>query len=146
MPKWRNGRRKGLKILRWKHHAGSSPALGTRCDGFIRLFLLRRRSFLFRRPSPGAAMRQNYNRGRFFQTAKNRQTSQFYPKKKYELPSNEKFVFFYRIFDLINLLINEFISRRQKKSVIIRHTTGRLLLIRQTNRFRLSGRFQRDEL
>ena len=96
MPKWRNGRRKGLKILRWKHHAGSSPALGTRCDGFIRLFLLRRRSFLFRRPSPGAAMRQNYNRGRFFQTAKNRQTFQFYPKKKYELPSNEKFVFFYR--------------------------------------------------
>lgn len=37
-------------------------------------------------------------------------------RKKYELPSNEKFVFFYRIFDLINLLINEFISRRQKIS------------------------------
>ena len=29
MPKWRNGRRKGLKILRRKLRAGSSPALGT---------------------------------------------------------------------------------------------------------------------
>ena len=29
VPRWRNGRRRGLKILRPKGHAGSSPALGT---------------------------------------------------------------------------------------------------------------------
>ena len=29
MPEWRNGRRRGLKILRSQDHAGSSPALGT---------------------------------------------------------------------------------------------------------------------
>jgi hypothetical protein len=29
MPEWRNGRRKRLKISRWKHLAGSSPASGT---------------------------------------------------------------------------------------------------------------------
>lgn len=29
MPEWRNGRRRGLKILGSKDRAGSSPALGT---------------------------------------------------------------------------------------------------------------------
>ena len=29
MPRWRNGRRSGLKIHRAQAHAGSSPALGT---------------------------------------------------------------------------------------------------------------------
>ena len=28
MPVWRNGRRSGLKIHRWKHRAGSTPAIG----------------------------------------------------------------------------------------------------------------------
>ena len=28
-PEWRNGRRRGLKILRWQHRAGSTPASGT---------------------------------------------------------------------------------------------------------------------
>jgi hypothetical protein len=30
VPRWRNGRRRGLKILRGQPRAGSSPALGTR--------------------------------------------------------------------------------------------------------------------
>jgi len=30
VPGWRNGRRTGLKIPRWQHCAGSSPALGTK--------------------------------------------------------------------------------------------------------------------
>src|SRR5713226_2741222 len=30
VPRWRNGRRRGLKILRAQAHAGSSPALGTK--------------------------------------------------------------------------------------------------------------------
>lgn len=29
MPVWRNGRRTGLKILRWRHRVGSSPTTGT---------------------------------------------------------------------------------------------------------------------
>jgi hypothetical protein len=29
MPEWRNGRRTRLKIWRWQHRAGSSPASGT---------------------------------------------------------------------------------------------------------------------
>src|SRR5258708_36051414 len=30
VPRWRNGRRRGLKILRGQPRAGSSPALGTK--------------------------------------------------------------------------------------------------------------------
>lgn len=106
MPKWRNGRRKGLKILRWKHHAGSSPALGTRCDGFIRLFLYAV-ALLF------SAVFSSVKNNRPQKKAPRHQTNM---QKNTNILKNEKFVFFYRIFDLINLLINEFISRRQKIS------------------------------
>lgn len=38
MPEWRNGRRSGLKIHRWRHRTGSSPVSGTISDvesGFL---------------------------------------------------------------------------------------------------------------